>query len=138
MDRGEERQLRSVVASLSWISRQARPDILYRISKLQSSIECATIGTLHEANKVFEMALKGRDMKLRYRNGPFDFENLGVLTASDASFAGESKDRSQQGRIHFLAPAKQLSDPSRSEYDVMIVSHHPYPLPTRYLPVTLN
>ena len=51
VDRGEERQLRSVVGSLSWISRQARPDILYRVSKLQSSINGATIATLHEANK---------------------------------------------------------------------------------------
>ena len=122
IDRGEERQLRSVVGSLSWISRQARPNILYRVSKLQRSIKGATIATLHEANKVLEMALKGRDLKLRYRNGPFDFENLGVVTASDASFAGESKDRSQQGRIHFLAPSNQLTDPSCSEYDVMVVS----------------
>ena len=105
IDRGDERQLRSVVGSLSWISRQARPDILYRVSKLQSSIKGATVATLHEANKVLEIALKGKTLKLRYRNGPFDFENLGVLTASDASFAGESKDRSQRGRIHFLAPA---------------------------------
>eukprot|EP00439_Symbiodinium_sp_Y106_P072081 s1917_g13.t1 len=65
IDRGEERQLRSVVGSLSWISRQARPDILYRVSKLQRSIKGATIATLHEANKVLEMALKGRDLKLR-------------------------------------------------------------------------
>ena len=122
IDRGEERQLRSVVGSLSWISRQARPDILYRVSKLQSSIKGATVATLHEANKVLEIALKGKTLKLRYRNGPFDFENLGVLTASDASFAGESKDRSQQGRIHFLAPANQLTDPACSEYDVMVVS----------------
>ena len=71
---------------------------------------------------VLEMALKGRDLKLRYRNGPFDFERLGVLTASDASFAGESKDRSQQGQTHFLAPSEQLSDPTCSEYDVMVVS----------------
>ena len=122
IDRGEERQLRSVVGSLSWISRQARPDIMYRVSKLQSSIKGATVATLHEANKVLEIALKGKTLKLRYRNGPFDFENLGVLTASDASFAGESKDRSQQGRIHFLAPANQLTDPRCSEYDVMVVS----------------
>ena len=88
IDRGEERQLRSVVGSLSWISRQARPDILYRVSKLQSSIKGATIATLHEANKVLEMALRGKSLKLRYRNGPFDFENLGVLTASDASSTG--------------------------------------------------
>eukprot|EP00439_Symbiodinium_sp_Y106_P048297 s2973_g6.t1 len=120
IDRGEERQLRSVVGSLSWISRQARPDILYRVSKLQSSIKGATVATLREANKVLEIALKGKTLKLRYRNGPFDFENLGVLTASDASFAGESKDRSQQGRVHFLAPANQLT--SCSEYDVMVVS----------------
>ena len=33
---GEEKQLRSVVGSLSWIARQARPDILYRVSKRQS------------------------------------------------------------------------------------------------------
>ena len=116
IDRGEERQLRSVVGSLSWISRQARPDILYRVSKLQSSIKGATVATLHEANKVLEIALKGKTLKLRYRNGPFDFENLGVLTASDASFAGESKDRSQQGRIHFLAPANQLTDPQAETY----------------------
>ena len=67
VDRGEERQLRSVVGSLSWISRQARPDILYRVSKLQSSIKGATIATLHEANKVLELAQKGRNLKLRYR-----------------------------------------------------------------------
>eukprot|EP00439_Symbiodinium_sp_Y106_P003952 s100_g1.t1 len=65
IDRGEERQLRSVVGSLSWISRQARPDILYRISKLQSSIKGATVATLHEANKVLEIALKGKTLKLR-------------------------------------------------------------------------
>ena len=36
---GEEKLLRSVVGSLSWIARQARPDILYRVSKLQSSVK---------------------------------------------------------------------------------------------------
>ena len=41
--KGEEKQLRSVVGSLSWIARQARPDILYRVSKLQSSIKGATV-----------------------------------------------------------------------------------------------
>ena len=44
---GEEKQLRSVVGSLSWIARQARPDILYRVSKLQSSIKRATVSTLN-------------------------------------------------------------------------------------------
>ncbi|CAE7909825.1 unnamed protein product, partial [Symbiodinium microadriaticum] len=57
-----------------------------------------------------------------YRNGPFDFEKLGVLTASDASFAGESNNKSQQGRIHFFVPEQQLRDASCSNYDVMVVS----------------
>ena len=120
--KGEEKQLRSVVGSLSWIARHARPDILYRVSKLQSSIKGATVSTLKEANKVLELALNGMDLKLRYKNGPFNFQELGVLTASDASFAGEPNSRSQQGRIHFLVPAQQLLNPACCEYDVMIVS----------------
>ena len=120
--KGEEKQLRSVVGSLSWIARQARPDILYWLSKLQSSIKGPTVSTLKEANKVLELALNGVDLKLRYNNGPFNLQELGVLTASDALFAGEPGSKSQQGRIHFLVPAQQLLDPKCCDYDVMIVS----------------
>ena len=120
--KGEEKQLRSVVGSLSWIARQARPDILYRVSRLQSSIKGATVSTLKEANKVLELTLNGMNLKLRYKNGPLNFQELGVLTASDASFAGEPNSKSQQGRLHFLVPAQQLLNPECCEYDVMIVS----------------
>ena len=72
------------MGSLSWIARQARPDILYRSSKLQSSIRGDTLSTLKEANKVLELALNGMDLKLRYKNGPFNFQELGVLTVSDS------------------------------------------------------
>ena len=71
---------------------------------------------------MLELALNGMDLKLRYKNGPFNFQELGVLTASDASFAGEPNSRSQQGRIRFLVPAQQLLNPECCEYDVMIVS----------------
>ena len=60
------------------------------------------------------------DLKLRYKSGPLNFQELGVLTATDASFAGEPNGRSQQGRIHFSVPAPQL--PKCGEYDVMVVS----------------
>ena len=56
--KGEEKQLRS---ALNWIARQARPDILYRVSKLQSSIKGATVSTLKEAKGVGARSL---------RNGP--------------------------------------------------------------------
>ena len=44
--KSEEKQCRSVVGSLSWIARQARPDILYQVSRLQSSIKAATVSNL--------------------------------------------------------------------------------------------
>ena len=65
---------------------------------------------------MLELALNGMDLKLRYKNGPFNFQELGVLTASDASFAGEPGSRSQQSRIHFLVPAHQLLDPKCCDY----------------------
>ena len=120
---GEERQLQSVVGSLSWIARQGRPDILYKVSYLQSKIKGASVAILKEANKVLELALTGKDLKIRYKHGICEFMQLGVLTASDASFAAEPGMRSQQGRIHFLAPRKQLTDPSNCDFDVMLVSY---------------
>ena len=118
--KGEEKQLRSVVGSLRWIACQARPDSLYRVSKLQSSIKGATVSTLKEANKVLELALNGKDLKLHTKNGPFNFQELGVLTVSDTSFAGEPGSKSQH-RIHFLVPAHQLLDPKCCDYDVMVM-----------------
>ena len=40
---GERSQLRSVVGGLAWVARQARPDLSYKVSKLQSRCNCATI-----------------------------------------------------------------------------------------------
>ena len=71
---------------------------------------------------MLELALNGMDLKLRCKSGPLNFQELGVVTASDASFAGEPGSKSQQGRIHFLVPAYQLLDPKCCDYDVMIVS----------------
>ena len=71
---------------------------------------------------MLELALNDMDLKLRYKNGPFNFQQLGVLAALDASFAGEPGSKSQQGKIHFLAPAHQLLDAKCCDYDVLIVS----------------
>ena len=120
---GEEKQLRSVVGSLSWLSRQARPDLLYRVSRLQSSVKGASVAILQDANKVLKLAIANKDWKLRYHFKNLDFMKLGVLTASDASFAGERDLKSQQGRIHFLAPAEQLIDKDNCAYDILLVSY---------------
>ena len=49
--------LRSVIGSLSWIARQGRPDLSYRVSRLQTMVKGATIGTLKEANKIVDLAM---------------------------------------------------------------------------------
>ena len=64
---GEEKQLRSVVGSLSWLSRQARPDLLYRVSRLQSSVKGASVAILQDANNVLKLAIANMDWKLKYR-----------------------------------------------------------------------
>ena len=71
---------------------------------------------------MLEFELNGMDLKLHYKNGTFNFQELGVVTVSDASFAGEPGSKSQQGGIHFLVPAHQLLDPKCCGYDAMIVS----------------
>ena len=42
------------------------------------------------------------------------WEELGVLSVSDASFANEEGMKSQQGRCHFLTPVRQLKRPGQS------------------------
>ena len=55
----EVTQLMSVVGSLSWVSRQCRPDLSYRVSRLQSrsNHSMALVSDLREADKVVNHAI---------------------------------------------------------------------------------
>ena len=61
----------------------------------------ASVAILQDANNVLKLAIANMDWKLKYRFKNLDFMKLGVLTASDASIAGERDLKFQQGRIHF-------------------------------------
>ena len=50
-------QLRSVTQSLAWIARQTRPDLSYRISKIQSTFENACVRDLRECKRIVEYAI---------------------------------------------------------------------------------
>ena len=52
----EIHQLRSVTQSLAWIARQTRPDLSYRISKVQSTFENACVRDSSECNRIVEYA----------------------------------------------------------------------------------
>ena len=115
----EQSLLRSVVGSLSWIARQARPDLLYVVSELQSEVSKACISTLKDANKAVDLAIASlNDTKLEFPYELMTWEELGVLSVSDASFANEEGMKSQQGRCHFLTPVRQLKHPAQSTFKV--------------------
>ena len=119
----ETTQLRSVVGSLSWIARQGRPDLLYRVSRLQANTKDSSVHWLKEANKVLELALEGmEDVKLRFPFHLMNWDSIGILSVSDASFANEAGRKSQQGHCHFLVPAEQLKKEGHDHFDVYPIS----------------
>ena len=101
---GEElTSLRSVVGGLAWVSRYGRPDLAYRVNELQRCCHSkSTVQSLKDANQVVELALQGSDFKITFQTDWIDWNDLVVLTFSDASFANEAEFKSQQGRIHSI------------------------------------
>ena len=83
--------LRSVVGGLAWISRYGRPDLAYCVNELQ---RCC--------HSIVELALQGSDFKITFKTDWIDWNDLAVVTLSDASFANEAEFKSQQGRIHYI------------------------------------
>ena len=119
LQQGDITKLRSITGSLAWISRQTRPDLCYRVSRLQSSIKDATVSTLADANAVVVLAHKGHDVALCFPAAHLQWSEVGVITVTDASFSNEKNYKSQQGRIHFLGDLKEIKDDKTTTYKVM-------------------
>ena len=123
LTKGELTQLRSAIGSLAWIARQARPDLAYKVSYLQTCVKSATVTTLKECNKVVDLAKATmNEVKMHFPPGILDWQDCGVLTVSDASFSNEPGYKSQQGRSHFLTSAKDLKDEAVTAYRVMPIA----------------
>ena len=116
-------RLRSVTGSLAWVARQTRPDLAYRVSRLQSSIKNATVSTLCDANAVVQLAHKGDQVRLRFPSGHLKWDEIGLITITDASFSNEQNYRSQQGRCHFLGDLTEIKSSSCNTYRVMPLSY---------------
>ena len=116
-------KLRSVVGSPAWIARQGRPDLACRVSYLQTAINGATVGLLHECNKVVDLARKQlEDVVFRFPINLLrtaDWRNVGIITVTDASFCNEPGFKSQQGRAHLLANVEQMKDEGVFVYHVL-------------------
>ena len=123
LTKGELTQLRSGIGSLAWIARQARPDLAYKVSYLQTCVKSATVTTLKECNKVVDLAKATmNEVKLHFTPGIVNWQDCGVLTVSDASFSNEPGYKSQQGRSHFLTSAKDLKDEAVTAYRVLPIA----------------
>ena len=116
-------RLRSTTGSLAWLARQGRPDLLYRVSALQTAVRGSTVSTLMDANRVVELAIKGmNDVRLTFPNGWIKWDKVGVLTVTDASFSGEAGFKSQQGRVRFLADKDDMKDLECTTFKVYPIS----------------
>ena len=122
LQQGDITKLRSITGSLAWISRQTRPDLGYRVSRLQSSIKDATVSTLADANAVVVLAHNIHDVALCFPAAHLQWSEVGVITVTDASFSNEKNYKSQQGRTHFLGDLKEIKDDKTTTYKVMPLS----------------
>ena len=87
---GEMTTPKSITGSLPWVARQGRPDLGYRVSRLQSSMKGATVGTLVDANRCVELAHRGfTKVRLRYPMNHLRWDEIALLTVTDASFSNE-------------------------------------------------
>eukprot|EP00959_Pyramimonas_sp_CCMP1952_P066096 1380160-Pyramimonas_sp.AAC.1 len=66
---GETAQLRSVEGALSWITRQCKPELLYRVSRLQTAVCHAKVLHFKEANGVLEETTQSADCGLVIKGG---------------------------------------------------------------------
>ena len=110
VNEGEKAQLRSVVGSLAWIARQARPDLSYKASKLQSKCNRATVKDLVYANQAIDEAREHSNQGIIYKSDAINWKNCSIVTVSDASWSNEDeqvkkkvqKYRSQRARMTIL------------------------------------
>ena len=104
----EQGQLRSILGSLNWVVRVNRPDLAYDTNRLQTCVQKPVVQDLVDANSLLRRAQMTKDQKLIYGWRQFDFNQLEVISVTDASHAADfdvNKNgeklgfRSQSGRV---------------------------------------
>ena len=92
----EKTQMRGIMASLGWLSREGRPDVASAASILAGSFPTPMMDHLFEANEVVKH-LKVTPVELKI--WPIPEEKLRLVLLSDAAFDTSSKEKSQHGWI---------------------------------------
>ena len=124
--------LRSVVAAMAWVARQARPGLSYRVSKLQSVAGKGFVKDMRECNKVLEYAQENSHEGIHFASSGLTWDDAVVCSINDASFCNETvaidgvlePGRSQQGYIVCLAPAGIVNLPEAVIHPISWSSTH--------------
>ena len=114
-------QIRSVIAALAWVARQVRPALSFRVSRMQSLVNKATVKELRETNRILEYAIESSEIGIYFSSSAFSWDDAVVATIGDASFGNEKlwidkgadigfeEDHSQQGYIVALGPPDMIN-----------------------------
>ena len=96
LDENEKSQLRGVLATLTWVGREARPDAAAASSILASTFPEPTVEVIHMANDMVRQ-LKQHPVKFRIHSIPED--RVRNLLISDAAFDTSGREKSQHGYL---------------------------------------
>eukprot|EP00439_Symbiodinium_sp_Y106_P061983 s82_g9.t1 len=110
LDESEKSQLRGVLATLTWVGREGRPDAAAASSILASTFPEPTVETVNLANDVVRQ-LKQHPVRLRVH--PIQEKAIRNVLISDASFDTSGREKSQHGYLlGFTTPDLNLGKPA--------------------------
>ncbi|CAE7228874.1 pol [Symbiodinium sp. CCMP2592] len=110
LDEAEKSQLRGVLATLTWVGREGRPDSAAASSILAAAFPEPTVETIYLANEVVRQ-LKQHPVRLRIR--PIPEDAVRNVLISDAAFDTSGREKSQHGfLLGFTTPDLNLGKPA--------------------------
>ena len=103
----EKKQMASVIGQLNWMARQGRYDLCYGVSHVQQLMARGERASIEWLNKLVHRAKQSTIQKISRLEGEWD--DLMVLSASDAAFGAQPGGYSQGGLVIAIAEKKILT-----------------------------
>ena len=114
----EKKWIGTICGQLNWMARQCRGDLAFGVSRVQRLAGVDDPAALSELKVLVDRARQ--PVTIRYENLGCSTDDMVVVAASDASFAGMPRGRSQGGMAIALADPRIL----HGEAKLAVVLHH--------------
>lgn len=99
LSKEESDRLRSKIGQILWIARQSRPDVMFDACRLASNLNCATVQTLVDANKVVRR-IKSEHLDLKFQH--LGDRGVELVVFSDSSLGNLPDGGTQGGHLILL------------------------------------